>query len=102
MLRNAQKRTAVKWNYETDMSEMLRNTQKRTAAAVEWNYETDMSERNEEQKRKFEVTYVLSDKMNCKIGFINSAAKYEAVGLVHQWSSEKTVSKPHCSVHFLS
>ena len=35
-------------------SEMLRNAQKRTA--VEWNYETDMSERNEEQKRKFEVT----------------------------------------------
>ena len=33
---------------------MLRNAQKRTA--VEWNYETDMSERNEEQKRKFEVT----------------------------------------------
>ena len=32
---------------------MLRNAQKRTA--VEWDYETDMSERNEEQKRKYEV-----------------------------------------------
>ena len=34
-------------------AEMLRNAQKRTA--VEWEYETDMSERNEEQKRKYEV-----------------------------------------------
>ena len=33
---------------------MLRNAQKRTA--VEWDYETDMSERNEEQKRKYEVS----------------------------------------------
>ena len=32
---------------------MLRNAQRRTA--VEWDYETDMSERNEEQKRKYEV-----------------------------------------------
>ena len=34
-------------------AEMLRNAQRRTA--VEWDYETDMSERNEEQKRKYEV-----------------------------------------------
>ena len=40
-------------------AEMLRNAQKRTA--VEWDYETDMSERNEEQKRKYEVSETAVD-----------------------------------------
>ena len=59
---------------------MLRNAQKRTA--VEWDYETDMSERNEEQKRKYEVRQTaglmvnstqVHDQMNhpvLKVGFI--------------------------------
>ena len=55
---------------------------------------------------------ILRDRMNCTVVFANCFVKvplaclgsrvHKAAGLVHQWNSEKTVSKPHCTVHFVS
>ena len=56
-------------------------------------------------------TYILRDKMNCTIienCFFNEfpelalAAWQKTAGLVHQRNTEKTVSKPRCTIHFVS
>ena len=52
-------------------------------------------------KRQIELEKVLLT-VFCEVPLLALSAGRRAAGLVHQWNCEKTVSKPHCTLHFVS